>query len=214
MFIYIPLDLLQILCQFEGHFAKGIFAYFIGIIWSLLSSPNRKVITNLKRQCFFIKKHIASWERFIGEYKWNHLDVARTMLKLLIRKYLQQLTIHGKLLAAIDTTLTPKDTEKMFGVQKWKNHSGNADSGQYIYGHHWGLLGLIGKFFDKRFIFFTVLMRLITGKTAPWQWMCGVKGTQQMTFWDVVHAMTYEFQTWLGLEIRIVVLTLHLVQKK
>lgn len=92
----------------------------------------------------------------------------------------------------------------MFGVQKWKNHSGNADAGQYVYGHHWALLGIIGKFFDKRFIFFPVIMRLITGQTAPWQWICGDNGIQQMTFWDVVHAMVSEFQSWISLETRVV----------
>lgn len=205
MFIYIPLDLLQILCHFEGHFTKGIYVYFIGTIWGLLTSQRRKVITNLKRQCFFVKKHISSWERFIGDYKWNHLEVTKTMLKLLLKRYIDKLTVHKKLLIAIDTTLTAKNTQKMFGVQKWKNHSGNADAGQYIYGHHWALLGLIGKFFEKRYVFFPILMRLITGQTAPWQWVCGENGVQQMSFWDVVHAMVYQFHEWIGVDIRIVV---------
>lgn len=205
MFIYIPLELLQLLCQFDRCFTKGIFSYFVGIIWALLTSSKRKVTTNLKRQCFFVKKHIASWERFVSDYKWNHLEIANTMLKILVRKYIGNFTIHKKLLIAIDTTLIAKNTKKMFGVQKWNNHSGNAEEGKYIFGHHWGLLGLVGKFLDKRFIFFPLLMKLITGQTAPWQWICGTDGIRRMTFWDVVHSMIYQFQSWIGLEIRIVV---------
>ena len=131
MFIYIPQELLYLLLHFEGSFTKGIFAYFVGYIWGLLTGENKKVVTNIKRSCFFIKKSISSWERFVG-------------------------------------------------VQKWNNHSGNADAGQYICGHHWGLLGMVGKFFDKKFLCFPLLMRIITGKKANWQWIAGEKGIEKM----------------------------------
>jgi hypothetical protein len=205
MYIYVPLELLQILCHFEGHFSKRIFGYYIGFIWSLLSMQNRKVVTNIKRHSFFIRKHIASWERFFGEYSWSHLDVVQSMLKLLLKKYIINLMVYGKLLIVVDTTLTAKNTAVMFGTQKWRNHSGNADAGQYVCGHHWGLLGLVGKFFEKRYLCFPVLMRLITGKTENWQWISGEKGLERMTFWDVVHAMILEVQQWLGIEARVVV---------
>ena len=182
MYIYIPTDLLEILLHFKENFSKAIFGYFIGFVWSILSTSNKKVITSIKRHCFFIKKHISSWERFIGEYKWNHIEIAKKMFKLLLRKYIQQLLIYGKLLVVVDTTLTAKNSDKMFGVQKWNNHSGNADAGQYIGGHHWGILGIIGKFFDKRYICFPLLMRIITGKKANWQWICGENGLEKSTF--------------------------------
>lgn len=166
---------------------------------------NRKVVTNINRHCFFIKKHIASWERFVGEYVWNHIDIARSILKLLLKKYIGNFMVYGKLLFAVDTTLTAKNTDKMFGVQKWKNHSGNADAGQYVSGHHWGLLGIIGKFIEKRYICFPLLMRIITGKAVNWQWKSGEKGTGMLTFWDVVHAMILEVKQWIGFEVRVVV---------
>ena len=55
MYIYVPLELLQILCHFEVHFSKRIFGYYIGFILSLLSMQNRKVITNIRRHSFFIR---------------------------------------------------------------------------------------------------------------------------------------------------------------
>lgn len=56
MFIYIPTELLQTLCHFKGDFSKAIFGYFTGFIWSLLSMQGRKVVTNIKRNSFFIKR--------------------------------------------------------------------------------------------------------------------------------------------------------------
>jgi hypothetical protein len=205
MFIYIPTELLQVLCHFEGNFSKVIFGYFIGFIWSLLSMQGRKVVTNIKRNSFFIKKSISSWERFVGEYAWNHLELVQSMLKFLLKKYIGNFIIHGKLLMAVDTTLIAKNSDKMFGTQKWKNHSGNADAGQYISGHHWGLLGIIGKFLTTRYICFPLLMRIITGKKVNYQWISGENGIQRMTFWDIVHAMILEINEWLGYEIRVVV---------
>lgn len=165
----------------------------------------RKVVTNIKRNSFFIKKSISSWERFVGEYVWNHLELIRSMLKFLLKKYISNFIIHGKLLMAVDTTLTAKNSDKMFGTQKWKNHSGNADAGQYVSGHHWGLLGIIGKFLNTRYICFPLLMRIITGKKVNYQWICGETGIQRMTFWDVVHAMILEINQWIGYEVRVVV---------
>ena len=205
MYIYIPIELLEILLHFERFFSKRIFGYFIGFVWSLLSMHGRKVVTKIKRNSFFISKSVSSWERFVGEYVWNHLALTKCMLKLLLKKYISNYIIHGKLLMAVDTTLTAKNTDKMFGVQKWNNHSGNADAGQYVSGHHWGLLGLIGKFLDTRYICFPLLMRIITGKAADWQWICSEKGNERMTFWDVVHAMILEINQWIGYEVRIVV---------
>lgn len=129
----------------------------------------------------------------------------QSMLKMLLRKYIKHFMIYGKLLLPVDTTLTAKNTDKMFGTQKWKNHSGNADAGQYVSGHHWGVLGIRGKFFDRRYICFPLLMRIITGKAVNYQWICGEKGIQRMTFWDIVQAMILEINQWLGYEVRIVV---------
>jgi hypothetical protein len=205
MFIYIPQEILYILSHFEESFAKGIFVYFVGYIWGVLTSENKKVITNIRRSCFFIKKSISSWERFFGEYKWSHIELIERMFKLLMRKFIKNFLIFGKLLISVDTTIIAKNSDKMFGVWKWNNHSGNADAGQYIYGHHWGLLGLVGKFFDEKFLCFPLLMRIITGKKSDLQWVAGEKGIERMNFWHVVHGLIFEFSQWMQLEVRVVV---------
>lgn len=48
----------------------------------------------------------------------------------------------GYLIAALDTTLMVSFNRKMLGVQKWYDHSGNADRGGYVRGNHWGLIGI------------------------------------------------------------------------
>ncbi|MGD8566427.1 MAG: hypothetical protein PVF96_08775, partial [Candidatus Bathyarchaeota archaeon] len=104
-----------------------------------------------------------------------------------------KLRIHGAFLLAVDTTHTAKNSKKMIGIQKWIEHSGNADRGEYIIGHHWGIAGLISHF-ANRFLCWPVLTMMISGKKNPSHYVSGPDGLCQMTFWVPVLAMV--FQTW------------------
>ncbi|WP_349239091.1 hypothetical protein [Petroclostridium sp. X23] len=90
------------------------------------------------------------------------------MFQLLLNLFPQELVFHGAIQACFDTTLNAKDSKKVPGIQKWDNHSGNADAGDYIVGHHWGVLGIIGSF-KNQFICFLISFRLITCKSANCQ---------------------------------------------
>jgi phage terminase large subunit-like protein len=61
----------------------------------------------------------------------------------LLELYEQELMIYGGLLVCYDTSFIAKDSKKVSYIQKWDNHSGNTDAGEYIVGHHWGILGLV-----------------------------------------------------------------------
>ena len=55
--------------------------------------------------------------------------------------------VYGAFLAAEDTTFASKASKKMPGVQKWKDHRGNAGRGVSIFGHHGSILGLLSPLF-------------------------------------------------------------------
>ena len=57
-------------------------------------------------------------------------------VNLLLEKLKSQLQVHGGYLAALDTLLIPKNGKRMSGVQAWKDHSGNANRGERLKGHH------------------------------------------------------------------------------
>lgn len=71
-------------------------------------------------------------------------QIQKRLLSLIIERMKEQLLVHGAYLAWIDTTLIAKFKGKMPGVQKWHDHSGNADRGTHLIGHHWALAGLMG----------------------------------------------------------------------
>lgn len=107
----------------------------------MLVVPGRKTTRNLYRHCFFYRKNVSSLCRFLTDYKWNRTEVTRKMFLLLLDLFPQELMIHGALQACF-----AKDSKKVIGIQKWDNHSGNADAGDFIIGHHFGILGIVGFF--------------------------------------------------------------------
>jgi len=129
--------------------------------------------------------------------KWSFYDVVRKLFTLLTDLFPEQLLVFEAYLIAFDTSLIAKNSKKITGVQKWKDHSGNADSGEFITGHHWGILGIVGKFFTGRFLCFPLIFRLITGKKQLSQWICDPDGnTEPMGFWHSAHAAILQFASW------------------
>jgi hypothetical protein len=193
----IPAVLLNYLMVFRGHFTQPSFVYFSGYVVSLLLTGGRKTMSRVARTCFWVDRHLASWERFLGENKWDTTAVFGTLFSLLRSKMGDQLKVHGAYLAAVDTLLAAKNGDKMPGVQKWKDHSGNADRGDSIRGHHWALLGLIT--FSPLwscYVCFPLLMQLISGQLNPCLFIVDPDGIATLaSFWDSVHPLIWQLHT-------------------
>lgn len=190
---FFPSMLLTYLEPFGQLFSSPSYSYFKAYIWGMLMVEGRKCITKIGHACFFLDRHIASFERFLSENKWDMNQVARTLIRLLVDTLRDKLYIYGAFLLAVDTTYTAKNSKKMIGIQKWIEHSGNADRGKHIIGHHWGIAGLISHF-ANRFLCWPILTMMISGKKNPSHYVCGSDGLCPMTFWEPVLAMV--FQTW------------------
>ena len=197
MYIYIPLELIQILLCTKECFTIPTYNLFVNFVWCLLVAEGKKTTRNIYRYCFFYRKNLASWERLLSQYKWSIPQVMEKLFSLLINTFPGQFLICGAYTVAYDSSLISKNSKKIPGVQKWRNHSGNADTGEFIVGHHWGILGLVGKFFGNRFLCFPLLFRLINGKKNKFQWLCTDSGTSRpMNFWHTAHAAILQFAQW------------------
>ena len=108
--------------------------------------------------------------------------------------------IHGTYAAALDTVLIAKNGTKMPGVQKWKDHSGNANRGGHIIGHHWGIIGLIS--FNSilgEYRCWVTKMRLVCGTLNPCQFIVNSSGeARRGGFWDGVIPLVLELKQCLG----------------
>jgi hypothetical protein len=191
MALLIPEILTNYLLLFRPHFNKPSFSYFSGYILSLLLTNGRKTMSRVAHTCFFVDRHLASWERFLAENRWDPTAVTKTLLDCLRTELAASLQVHGAYLAVLDTLLVAKNGHRMVGVQSWHQHSDNADRGDRIRGHHWAMVGLIG--FSQawgRYLCWPVLMQLISGQLNPAMFMVDPAGIATLaTIWDSVHPL-------------------------
>lgn len=196
----VPVLLTEYLALFRAHFTKPSFSYFSGYIVSLFLTSGRKTMSRVAHTCFFVERHLASWERFLAEYKWDLNAVLSSVLQELVTQLGKNLQVHGAYLAALDTWLVAKNGQAMPGVQTWRDHSGNADRGQRIRGHHWAILGLIAwSATGNRYLCFPWLLRLISGHHNPCQMVVDAAGVAHWAnFWECVLPLLWQLQQGLG----------------
>lgn len=115
-------------------------------------------------------------------------------------KLTDSLKVHGAYLSVVDTLLVAKNGHKMPGVQFWKDHSGNADRGERIRGHHWAILGLMA--FSQtwgRFFCLPLLMQLISGQLNPCMLVVDPQGVATLaTIWDSVLPLLFQLHLYLN----------------
>jgi hypothetical protein len=171
---------------FQPIFKAKNFTYFQGFILSfMLLGETRKCVTNISKICFFVNKHISSWERFLSKYQWDSNQVNNMVFSLIKEQFGEKLLVYGSYLCWVDTTLVSKTRGKMLGVQKWFDHSGNPDRGEYMIGHHWALVGLICSTVvggEITTLCWPLLAGLISGHTAPIGFTVDVQGVANYTF--------------------------------
>lgn len=195
----IPETLFVYLLLFRVHFNKPSFVFFSGYILSLLLTGGRKTMSRVAQTCFWVERHLTSWERFLAENRWDSTAVIATLVDTLRAKLTDSLQVHGAFLAVVDTLLVAKNGHKMPGVQCWKDHSGNADRGERIRGHHWAILGLIA--FSQQWGWFfclPLLMQLISGQLNPFMFIVDPQGVATLaTIWDSVHPLIFQLHQFL-----------------
>jgi hypothetical protein len=182
--VFVPTLLNSYLKTFRKAFSKSGYTYFVGFIWALMLIHGRKRVTDIANACFFIDKHVSSFERFLSEYKWSMHGVIASLVSLLLSQLGERLMVHGAFLAAADATFVGKASKKMPGVQNWWDHSSNPDRGGYLFGHNWAILGLLSPFRGK-WLCFPILARLISGQKNPSHFVSTPEGLRPADFWDV-----------------------------
>ena len=159
-------------------------------MWALMVVEGRKCMTRIVRCVFFHQRDLSSWERFLAEHHWSLTAVTARLVTLVVAKLGAQLQVHGAYLLGKDTTLVAKTATRMVGVQKWKDHSDNADRGSYLVGHHWNLVGLISPW-GTRWLCWPLVMRLVPGLQGARQWLVGAT-VEPLSFWDAAIAAILE----------------------
>ena len=190
----VPEILSNYLMLFRAHFNKPSFVYFSGYLVSLLLTGGRKTMSRVAPPCFFVERHLVSWERFLAENTWDAAALGQTLLETLRLKLAASLQVQGVYLAGVDTLLIAKNGQQLLGLQTWPDPSGNADRGERIRGQHGARLGWLGLSQAwGRYLCFPLLMQLISGQLKPSLFIVDPAGLATLaTIWDRVHALIYQ----------------------
>ena len=195
---FFPTLMIVYLSCFRQVFSKPNWIYFQSFIWALLLVDGRKCVTGIADACFFVDRSLSSFQRFLSDYHWDLTEVISCLVKLLVRELGDKLKIYGAYLMVVDTSFVSKSSKRMMGVQKWKDHSGNPDRGEYIIGHHWAIGAFLSRFAD-RFLCWPICCRLISGKANPFCFIATEDGTiRRANIWDVVSTVPYQMALFLG----------------
>lgn len=178
---FFPEIIIPFLEVFRNEFNQAGFQYFLGFLWGFVCTPGKKTLTNIASGSPIILRHPSCWSRFLACGQWDVLSLQKKMWRLILEYLPGKVFYMGYIVAVIDTTLVPIFGKKMMGVQKWHDHSGNADRGDSIRGHHWGLVGVLIR--STRWLCFPICARLLSGKINP-GFIAGKEGVKVADFWE------------------------------
>jgi DDE superfamily endonuclease len=200
MAYYLPAILYSYLNWFRPHLNRTNFRYLSGYVVCVLISGGRKTVNQVAKHCFWVDRHLSSWERFMSEYEWDVTGLMKALVGLLVQQLGTSLQIEGSYTAIVDTVLIAKNGKRTAGIQKWKDHSGNADRGEQIRGHHWALLGLLAYHATwQRYLCFPILCQMISGQLNPSLFLVDPNGVAMVaSFWDSVLPLIVQLQQFLG----------------
>jgi len=126
---FFPREIVPFLESFRNCFNASGFRYFLGFLWLSVGLQERKCLTRLASCCPLFERHVSGWSRFFSESPWNLRLLRTKVYHLLISHLVGEVFYKGYVVAGVDTSLMVSFGRRMLGVQKWHDHSGNADRG-------------------------------------------------------------------------------------
>ena len=191
MEIFPPLLLLYLDCL-SPCFSCYSAPFFEGYVVGLLLTKGRKCMSRVASVCWFVDRHLSSWERFLADHHWSTTEFTQCWFRLLCKR-LSHLGIDlSEYLFLLDTTLVSKVKGRMPGVQKWSAHPGEDGAGKSIVGHHWSIMGLAVRV-KNRYLCFGILSRLLSGQLNPSHFIVDPDGNCRLAnFWDSTHALIWQ----------------------
>jgi hypothetical protein len=182
---FFPEQIIAFWETFRNCFNACGYCYFLGFLWVSVGLPDRRCMTRMAASCPLFQSHVSGWSRFFSHSPWTLRLLRIKFYQLVITHLAGEIFYKGFLVAALDTTLMVCFGRKRLGVQKWHDHSGNADRGGYLVGHHWGLGGLLLNRVNS-WVCLPLIARLFHGQKSP-SWISEGSQIRAANFWD--HAL-------------------------
>ncbi|MDI6795099.1 MAG: transposase, partial [bacterium] len=141
----------SILLDFRPCFSrKATFHWFIVIILAFIIRCDNEGVTSFIRWLFLNPGSYDPMLRFFRATSWSLETLLGHWVKIAINRY-PLLKFNGRALLIGDGIKVSKEAKKMPGVKSLHQDSENSGKAKYIYGHHFGYVGLLVGCLTKAF---------------------------------------------------------------
>jgi len=153
---------------------KAAYNWFVMVVFGLIVRLDQRGVTSFVRSLALSPKHYDNMLHFFRSTSWNLSNIQECWMKI-VHKTAPVLEMNGLVLMAGDCTKEPKEANKMPGVKKMHQDSENSAKPTFIFGHNFGVLGLLAGTTDKKFCIPILAeihegveeLRAFQGKEAP-----------------------------------------------
>ena len=140
-----------ILSQFRNCFSRtASFNWFVITVMGFIVRLDHHGISSVIRWLNLDPSKYTSLLLFFRASSWNLKDIQQKWWQI-VQARCPAITINGRHLIAGDGIKISKEARKMPGVKRLHQESDNSGKSPYIYGHHFGALGILSGWAKKRF---------------------------------------------------------------
>lgn len=143
-------EISTILLSFRDCFVRTIpFNWFVVIIMGFIVRLDHHGVSSIVRWLSLDSSYYHALLAFFKTSSWQLSTLQRKWQEIVAAKC-PPITIDGKQILIGDGIKISKEAEKMPGVKKLFQESDNSGKAPYIYGHHFGALGILAGFVKKK----------------------------------------------------------------
>lgn len=136
-------ELSAILLAFSSCFSRdAAFCWFVVIVFGLIVRLDFHGVTSFIRWLALEPDHYETLLHFFKASSWRLAQIQQCWANI-IQKWCPLVTLNGHLLMVGDGIKISKEAKKMPGVKKLHQESENSGKASFIFGHHFGVVGLL-----------------------------------------------------------------------
>jgi len=146
-------EISRILAAFRPCFArKASFNWFVVVVFGFIVRIDTCGVSSFVRWLGIEPSAYTTLLSFFRAPSWHLEDILHRWWQIVLDRCPLP-TIDGRLLLAGDGIKICKEAEKMPVVKRLHQESDNSGKSPYIYGHHWGAIGVLAGWVKKNLLY-------------------------------------------------------------
>jgi len=146
-------EISRILLEFRSCFRrKAAFNWFVIIVVGFIVRLDHYGVSSFVRWLYIKPSLYTSLLSFFRASSWKVKDIMCRWWQIVLSGC-PLIHIDGRLLLAGDGIKISKEAEKMPVIKRLHQESDNSGKPAYIYGHHWGVIGILAGWVKKNILY-------------------------------------------------------------